>query len=275
MPKTGYSLSEIAIRRPVTTIVASLLIITAGIASLQSIPIRELPDVDSSVVTVTTRYQGASPEVIDTEITEVIESAEWQIGKSIIKVANYILGVSINDDPNIARELEEEEKIQYFLHGILDYVEISSRGEHLLVHNLINKIKEVESHPEIWINDWFDPSISAEEIIKIIEKNIEKRKNLMTWAGVSEDYLKYYDEQLGDYANFIIDTKTGEVEIEKKFYKADFDSVVDDPEYSPYIEAMLEDALVRKSQQSVDLESYEEVRAAALEIEDDLISPEG
>ena len=75
MPKTGYSLSEIAIRRPVTTIVASLLIITAGIASLQSIPIRELPDVDSSVVTVTTRYQGASPEVIDTEITEVIESA--------------------------------------------------------------------------------------------------------------------------------------------------------------------------------------------------------
>tara|TARA_B100000579_G_scaffold188782_1_gene154050 strand:- start:319 stop:3315 length:2997 start_codon:yes stop_codon:yes gene_type:complete len=138
---------------------------------------------------------------------EVIESAEWQIGKSIIKVANYILGVSINDDPNIARELEEEEKIQYFLHGILDYVEISSRGEHLLVHNLINKIKEVESHPEIWINDWFDNSISAEEIIKIIEKNIEKRKNLMTWAGVSEDYLKYYDEQLGDYANFIIDTK--------------------------------------------------------------------
>ena len=75
MPRTGYSLSEIAIRRPVTTMVASLLIITAGIASLQSIPIRELPDVDSSVVTVTTRYQGASPEVIDTEITEVIESA--------------------------------------------------------------------------------------------------------------------------------------------------------------------------------------------------------
>ena len=38
---------------------------------------------------------------------------------------------------------------------------------------------------------------------------------------------------------------------------------------------MLEDALVRKSEQSVDLESYEEVRAAALEIEDELISPEG
>ena len=68
---------------------------------------------------------------------------------------------------------------------------------------------------------------------------------------------------------------TGEVLVEKKFYKADFGDIVNDPEYGPYIEAMLEDALVRKSQQSVDLESYEEVRAAALEIEDELISPEG
>ncbi len=62
--------------------------------------------------------------------------------------------------------------------------------------------------------------------------------------------------------------------IEKKFYKADFNSIVQNPEYSEYIEVMLEDALVRKSNQSVDLESYEEVRAAALEIEDELISPE-
>ncbi|NDA15720.1 MAG: efflux RND transporter permease subunit, partial [Gammaproteobacteria bacterium] len=75
MATQGKSLSDLAIRRPVTTIVASLLIVTAGFAALNSIPIRELPDVDSSVVTVTTRYQGASPQVIDTDITEVIESA--------------------------------------------------------------------------------------------------------------------------------------------------------------------------------------------------------
>jgi len=75
MARRGNALSDIAIRRPVTTIVASLLIITAGIAALQSIPIRELPDVDRSVVTVSTSYQGASPQVIDTDITEVIESA--------------------------------------------------------------------------------------------------------------------------------------------------------------------------------------------------------
>jgi len=68
---------------------------------------------------------------------------------------------------------------------------------------------------------------------------------------------------------------TGEVLVEKKFYKADFGDIISDPEYSEYVEAMLNDALVRKSAQEIDLESYEEVRAAALEIEDELINPEG
>ena len=36
---------------------------------------RELPDVDSAVVSVTTDYTGAAPEIIDNEITELIEGA--------------------------------------------------------------------------------------------------------------------------------------------------------------------------------------------------------
>jgi multidrug efflux pump len=69
------TLSDLSIRRPVLAIVASLLIITAGFASLLSIPVRELPDVDSAVVTVTTTYTGASPQIVDTDITEILESS--------------------------------------------------------------------------------------------------------------------------------------------------------------------------------------------------------
>ena len=69
------TLSDLAIRRPVLALVASLLSVVAGIASLTSIPIRELPDIDSAVVTVRTIYVGASPLIIDTDITEVVEGA--------------------------------------------------------------------------------------------------------------------------------------------------------------------------------------------------------
>ena len=69
------TLSDISVRRPVLAAVASLLLIVFGVAGLRDIPVRELPDVDNAVVTVTTNYRGAAPEVIDTDITETVEGA--------------------------------------------------------------------------------------------------------------------------------------------------------------------------------------------------------
>ncbi|MDZ7622707.1 MAG: efflux RND transporter permease subunit [Candidatus Competibacteraceae bacterium] len=68
-------LSDLFIQRPVFAIVVSLLIVVGGVMALRELPVRELPDVDASVVTVTTRYTGAAPAIIDTEITEIIEGA--------------------------------------------------------------------------------------------------------------------------------------------------------------------------------------------------------
>jgi multidrug efflux pump len=69
------TLSDLSIRRPVLATVASLLIIVFGLAALMRAPIRELPDIDSAIVTVTTTLTGAAPEIIDSDITEVIEGA--------------------------------------------------------------------------------------------------------------------------------------------------------------------------------------------------------
>jgi len=71
---------------------------------------------------------------------------------------------------------------------------------------------------------------------------------------------------------------TGELIVEKKFYKADFNEIIEDPQYSPYIDALLARVMVRKMSNSdhmvVDPESYEEVRAISLDMESALISPE-
>ena len=62
-------------RRPRLPAPASLLIIVFGVASLFGLPIRELPDVDAAVVTVSTDYVGASAEIVDNDITEIVEGA--------------------------------------------------------------------------------------------------------------------------------------------------------------------------------------------------------
>ena len=76
----------------------------------------------------------------------------------------------------------------------------------------------------------------------------------------------------------VSDAATGEVEFEKKFYKANFDEVINDPAYSGYVNALLSRVMVRKmsnaNEMSIDPESYEEVRAISLDMEESFISPE-
>ncbi|MBR9828131.1 MAG: efflux RND transporter permease subunit [Oceanospirillales bacterium] len=68
-------LSDLSIKRPVLATVISLLILVFGLAALLDLPIREYPDIDPPVVSIATDYTGAAAEVVDTQITQVIEDA--------------------------------------------------------------------------------------------------------------------------------------------------------------------------------------------------------
>lgn len=67
------------VRRPILAFVVNALIIIAGLAALFGVEVRELPDVDRPVVTITTRFSGASPETVDQELTGRIEGAVGRV----------------------------------------------------------------------------------------------------------------------------------------------------------------------------------------------------
>ena len=67
--------TSLFIRRPVLTIVLNLLIVVAGLASLRAIEVRELPNIDRPVITVSIDFEGAAPEAVDRQITSEVESA--------------------------------------------------------------------------------------------------------------------------------------------------------------------------------------------------------
>jgi multidrug efflux pump len=68
-------LPEISIRRPVFATVLSLMIVLIGLVSFEQLSVREYPKIDEPVVTVTTRYGGASSEVIESQVTKVLEDS--------------------------------------------------------------------------------------------------------------------------------------------------------------------------------------------------------
>ncbi len=66
-------LSDVSVRRPVFAAVAAIVLCVIGAAAFFFLPVRELPDVDPPIVSVSTSYAGASAEVIESRITEPVE----------------------------------------------------------------------------------------------------------------------------------------------------------------------------------------------------------
>ncbi len=68
-------LPRISIQRPVLTSMMSLGLILFGLIGLSRLPVRELPDIDPPIVSVSTVYPGANAQVVETEVTERLEEA--------------------------------------------------------------------------------------------------------------------------------------------------------------------------------------------------------
>ncbi|MFZ4066905.1 MAG: efflux RND transporter permease subunit [Phenylobacterium sp.] len=67
------TISDLSVRRPVFAAVGAILLCVVGLASYLSLAVRELPSVDPPTVSVSTSYRGASAEVVEERITQVIE----------------------------------------------------------------------------------------------------------------------------------------------------------------------------------------------------------
>lgn len=68
-------LPEISIRRPVFATVLSLLIVLVGAVAFQGLSVREYPQIDEPTVSVSTRFGGASSEVVESQVTKVLEDS--------------------------------------------------------------------------------------------------------------------------------------------------------------------------------------------------------
>ncbi len=67
------NLSELSIKRPVLATVLVLIIIIFGVIGYTSLAVREYPNVDNPIITVSVGYPGANAEVIENQITELLE----------------------------------------------------------------------------------------------------------------------------------------------------------------------------------------------------------
>jgi multidrug efflux pump len=102
-------LFDLCIRRPVLATVLSLIVVLLGLISYQRLSVREYPKIDEPIVSVSTGYKGASPEVIESQITKTLEDSLSGIeGVSLItsnsrsERSDITVNFAITKDPDVA-----------------------------------------------------------------------------------------------------------------------------------------------------------------------------
>ena len=68
-------LTELCIKRPVLATVLSLLLLVVGIVTFDRLQVRQYPKTDQPVISITTRFEGASPDIVETQVTKILENA--------------------------------------------------------------------------------------------------------------------------------------------------------------------------------------------------------
>src|SRR5258707_11275037 len=101
--------TDIFIRRPVLATVVSLMILVLGIRAVGSLPILQYPHTENAIVTVTTTYYGADPDVIAGFITTPLETAiaqangiDYMTSTSQSGVSTILVNLRLNYDSSKA-----------------------------------------------------------------------------------------------------------------------------------------------------------------------------
>ncbi|MFN7138192.1 MAG: efflux RND transporter permease subunit, partial [Limisphaerales bacterium] len=170
-------LPRLSIKRPVLTVMMNLALVLFGIISLTRLPVRELPDIDPPIVSVTTVYPGANAAVVETEVTERIEEAV-----NNIEGIKTLTSQSREQVSSITIEFDLSRSIDLAAQDVRDRV---SRVRGALPEEIEEPVvakQDADANPILWIglnSDRYTPL----ELTTYAERHIKNR--LETVGGVS------------------------------------------------------------------------------------------
>jgi multidrug efflux pump len=172
------SLSAICIRRPVLTIVLSIVIVLFGLIGYSFLGVREFPSVDPAIITVRTSYPGANSEVIESQITEPLEAAI-----SSVPGIRTLISSSREGSSNISIEFELSVDLETAANDVRDKVSGSIRSLPPDVDPPVVAKADADASPILVLNI----SSRTRDLLQLTDlADRQFRERLQTIAGASE-----------------------------------------------------------------------------------------
>ncbi len=171
-------LSEVAVRRPVFATVMSLLLVLVGLVSYQRLQVREYPNIDEPVVTVATRLVGASSEVIESQVTKILEDSIAGIDG-----VDIITSISRSEQSQITVRFKLEKDPDNAAADVRDRASrVRGRLPDEVEEPVITKV-EADASPTIWLTFSGD-TLSPLDVTDVLTRLVRPR--LQTVPGVAD-----------------------------------------------------------------------------------------
>ncbi|MCF6158812.1 MAG: efflux RND transporter permease subunit [wastewater metagenome] len=172
------SLSSVSIERPVLAIVMSIVVILFGIIGYRYLGVREYPNIDQPVITVSTTYIGANSDIIESQISDPLE-------ESINGIAGIqsLTSVSRDGRSTIIVEFGLDTDLEAAANDVRDRVFRAIGNLPSDIDPPIISKSDADTRPIIFLNITSDKR-SLLELSEIAEKTFKER--LQTIPGVSE-----------------------------------------------------------------------------------------
>lgn len=174
------TLPELSIKRHVLAWMLSAVLVLFGIISYQRIAVDRFPEIEFPIISVTTTLRGANPDIVDTSITNVIESAinttpgiEHIQSSSSPGVSLIIITFKLEKDIDVAYN-----EVQAKINGVLKRLPTDTDPP------ILNKA-ETNTEPILWLALTGDRTVQQ---LNLYALNILKKK-LETINGVGEVQL--------------------------------------------------------------------------------------
>jgi multidrug efflux pump len=162
-------LSKVSIQRPILATMMNLALVLGGVIALTRLPVRELPDIDPPIISVSTVYPGANAQVVETEVTERLEEAI-----NNIEGIKTLRSESREGVGNITIEFDLSRDIDIAAQDVRDRV---SRVRGSLPNDILEPIvskQDSDAQPVLWTalnSDRYTP----QELTTIAERQIKPR----------------------------------------------------------------------------------------------------
>lgn len=115
-------LSDVSVKRPVFATVLNLLLVIFGVVAFLALPLREYPNIEPPVVSISTNYPGANAEIMEREVTQRIER-----GISGIDGIRFIDSSSRNGNSRVTIEFEAGRDIDAAANDVRERVQRITR----------------------------------------------------------------------------------------------------------------------------------------------------